>query len=109
MTHRRMLQGARTHLAEEFISTILVLEPIIRQDLFAWVLRRQPYCLRHSALHEARTIALLDIQSQVHGRRVHVLEREQPRHSMGIIARDYPRVRFFFRRHTVPLSPFAIR
>lgn len=86
-----------TYLGQEFISAILVLEPAIRQGLlFARVLCRQPQRLWHSAFHEARPIVLLNPQSQVHGRRMYVLEREQPRHSTAIITCDYPQGVFLF-------------
>lgn len=103
-----------THLGQEFISAILVLEPVIRQGpLFARALRRQPQRLRHSALHEARPIVLPDFPSQVHGRRVHVLEPEQPRQSARIIARDYPQVfllvSFFLSTPRYSLSSAMIR
>lgn len=59
----------RTHLREKIVSAILILEPVIDEDLlFAGTLLRYSQRLRHSALHKAHPIALLDLLSQVHRR-----------------------------------------
>lgn len=59
---RRLEKIERTHLTKKVIPVILIFEPVIGKNLlFAGTLLRHSQRLRHSALHEAHPIHLLDL------------------------------------------------